>query len=51
MAHLAVPQGARIWQLAVEMDVTAGRDELLARIDQAVLAGKKDYHRGTEAQR
>ena len=32
LAHLAVPAGARIWQLAVEMDVTAGRDELLGRI-------------------
>ncbi len=38
LAHLAAPQGARIWQLAVEMDVTAGRDELLARIDEAATA-------------
>jgi tetraacyldisaccharide 4'-kinase len=32
LAHPAVPAGARIWQLAVEMDVTAGREELLGRI-------------------
>ncbi len=33
---LALPTGAAIWQLAVEMDVTAGRDELLACIAGAV---------------
>jgi tetraacyldisaccharide 4'-kinase len=57
LAHPAVPQGARIWQLAIEIDVTAGRDELLARVDKAATDGKKeekeeeDYHRGAEAQR
>ena len=40
LAQIAAPQGARIWQLAVEMDVTEGLDELLARIDQAAKAGK-----------
>lgn len=51
LAHLAVPQGARIWQLAIEMDVSAGRDELIARVDQAVSAVKKDYRRGAERRR
>ncbi len=36
LAHLPTPDGAAIWQLAIEMDVTAGRDELLARIAGAV---------------
>jgi tetraacyldisaccharide 4'-kinase len=32
LAHLAAPPGPPIWQLEIEMDVTAGREELLARI-------------------
>ena len=57
LAHLAAPSDPPIWRLAIEMDVTAGRDELLARIDKAATDGKKeekeeeDYHRGAEAQR
>jgi tetraacyldisaccharide 4'-kinase len=32
LAHLAAPSGPPIWQLEIEMDVTAGREDLLARI-------------------
>ena len=32
LAHLAAPSGPPIWQLEIEMDVTAGREELLGRI-------------------
>jgi len=39
LAHLALPKGAPIWQLAIEMAVTAGRGELLARIARAVSPG------------
>jgi tetraacyldisaccharide-1-P 4'-kinase len=57
LAHQAAPSVPPIWQLAIEMDVMAGRDELLARIDKAATDGKKeekeeeDYRRDAEAQR
>jgi tetraacyldisaccharide 4'-kinase len=40
LAHLPAPTDPPIWQLAVEMDVTDGREELLARIDEAAMVDK-----------
>ncbi len=55
LAGLAGVEGARIWQLAIEIDVTDGRDELLARIAQSAsrlgAAAKEDHHPDAEAQR
>jgi tetraacyldisaccharide 4'-kinase len=40
LAGLAGVEGARIWQLAVEIDVTDGRKELLACVDRAAKVDK-----------
>ena len=54
LAGLAAVEGARIWQLAIEIDVTSGRDELIARIAQGAARpadeAKEDHHRDAEAQ-
>lgn len=51
---IARGEGTRIWQLAIEIDVTSGRDELLARITEGAARAMdepENDHQGAEGQR